>query len=118
VVNTRVARTTNRFGTIAPRIIRRAPEVDGRSRPHMSGVSSICCDQSAVAMRLRAQLASAKRTLLPRSSTTSRTTDSEYLFWIEFLFHGGEIIPPTPCTGTVTLKQFAEAFRSGMKLPA
>src|ERR1700674_1940699 len=39
-------------------------------------------------MRLGARLASTKLTLLPRSSTTSRTPDGEYLFWEEFFFHG------------------------------
>jgi hypothetical protein len=34
------------------------------------------------------RLASIKLTLLPRTSTTSRTTDSEYLCWAEFFFHG------------------------------
>jgi hypothetical protein len=53
------------------------------------------CDQSAVAMRLCAGLTSAKLALLSRSSTTSRTGDSEYLFWTEFSFHGGEILPQT-----------------------
>jgi hypothetical protein len=55
------------------------------------GLGSICCDQSAVAMRLAARLASIKLTLLPRTSTASRTTDSEYLFWAEFFFHGVDI---------------------------
>jgi len=44
-------------------------------------------------MRLGARLASTKLTLFPRSSTTSRTTDSEYLFWAEFPLHE-EIMPP------------------------
>jgi hypothetical protein len=45
------------------------------------GLGSIRCDQSPVAMRLAARLASIKLTLLIRTSTTSRTTDSEYLLW-------------------------------------
>jgi hypothetical protein len=53
----------------------------------------IFCDHSAVAMRIGAGLASAKLTLLPRSSTTSRTRDSECLFWTEFFFHAGEMMP-------------------------
>ena len=48
----------------------------------------ICCYQSSIPMRLCARLASSKLTLLRRSSTTSRTTDSEYLFWAEFFLHG------------------------------
>jgi len=54
---------------------------------------SIYCNQPAVAMRLRAGLASSKLTLLSWSSTTGWTTDSEHLFWGEFFFHGGEIMP-------------------------
>src|SRR5450755_3317093 len=38
-------------------------------------------------MRIVASLASAKFTLLSRSSSASRTADGEYLFWAEFLFH-------------------------------
>jgi hypothetical protein len=49
---------------------------------------SICCYQSAVAMRLKAWLACSKLTLFTRRSTTSWTTDSEHLFWTEFFFHG------------------------------
>ncbi len=44
-------------------------------------------------MRLGARLTSTKLTALPRSSTTSRTRDSEYLFWAKFFFHGGKIVP-------------------------
>jgi len=55
------------------------------------GLGSICCDQSAVSMRLAARLASINLTLLPRTSTTSRTTDSEYLFWAELFLHGVDI---------------------------
>jgi hypothetical protein len=39
-------------------------------------------------MRLGARLATTKLTLRLRSSTTSWTTDSEYLFWAELFFHG------------------------------
>jgi uncharacterized protein YceK len=38
-------------------------------------------------MRVRAELSSAKLTLLSGCSTTSRTTDSEYLFGAKFFFH-------------------------------
>ena len=67
--------------------------------------SSICCGQSAVTMWVGARLASCKLTLFTRCSTTSRTTDSEYLFWAEFLFHG-EIMISNPSTGMVNLDQF------------
>jgi hypothetical protein len=43
------------------------------------GLGSIFCDQSPVPMRLAARLASIELTLLTRTSTASRTTDSEYL---------------------------------------
>jgi hypothetical protein len=55
--------------------------------------SGIFCNHSAVTMRVGARLAGAKLTHLPRSSTTGWTMDGEYLFWAEFLFHCGEIIP-------------------------
>ena len=58
-------------------------------------LAQFCCDQSAVAMRLFAGLTSAQLALLSRLGTTSRTTDSEYLFWAEFSFHDGEILPQT-----------------------
>ncbi|HZW97208.1 MAG TPA: hypothetical protein VFF64_29965, partial [Candidatus Eremiobacteraceae bacterium] len=54
---------------------------------------SICCHQSAIAMRLCARQPSTKLTLLPRNSTTSRTTHREYLFWAEDPFHAGQIMP-------------------------
>ena len=46
-------------------------------------------------MRRGTAEASSKFALLSRSSTTSRTGDSEYLFWTEFSFHDGEILPQT-----------------------
>jgi hypothetical protein len=58
-------------------------------------LAQFCCDQSAVAMRLFAGLTSAQLALLSRLGTTSRTMDSEYLFWAEFSFHDGEILPQT-----------------------
>jgi hypothetical protein len=39
--------------------------------------------------------AGAQLALLSRLGTTSRTTDSEYLFWAKFSFHGREILPQT-----------------------
>jgi hypothetical protein len=41
-------------------------------------------------MRFSAWLAAGKLTLLARRSTTSRTTDGEYLSWARVLFHGGK----------------------------
>jgi hypothetical protein len=55
--------------------------------------SCICCNQSAVTMRLGAGLTSAKLTLFHRSSPTGWTTDSEYLFGAEFSLHGNKITP-------------------------
>ena len=52
-----------------------------------SGHGSIFCNHSAVAMRLRARLASVKLTSYPWRSTTSWTTNSEYSFWSEFFLH-------------------------------
>jgi hypothetical protein len=46
-------------------------------------------------MRLCAGQAGAQLALLSQLGTTSRTMDSEYLFWAEFSFHGGEILPQT-----------------------
>src|ERR1700720_4768677 len=54
---------------------------------HQIASCLICCYQSSIPMRLCARLASSELTLLPRSSTTSRTTDSEYLFGAEFFLH-------------------------------
>jgi hypothetical protein len=42
--------------------------------------SGIRCNQASVTMRIGARLAAGKLTLLPRSGSTGRTTDSEYLF--------------------------------------
>ena len=43
-------------------------------------------------MRLCAGRADGKLTLLPRSSTTSRTTDAEYLFQDDGSFAGGFVV--------------------------
>jgi len=56
----------------------------------------ICCDQSAVAMGLRARLARAKLASLTRRSTASWTTDSEHLLWAEFSFHVRRDHPSKP----------------------
>jgi hypothetical protein len=50
-------------------------------------LGSVFCDQSAVEMRGRARLPSAEFTLLPRSGSTGRTSDDEYLFGAEFSSH-------------------------------
>lgn len=78
-------------------------------KPHPSVLmqGSICCNQSAVAMRFRAGLTSTEFTLLPRSSTTSWTADGECLLGIAFLFHGTAIMPHIEWTGMVTLEQCA-----------
>ena len=47
----------------------------------------VFCYQSAVAMRIGARLASGKFALFPRSSTTSRTANSEYLLRAQFFCH-------------------------------
>ena len=44
-------------------------------------------------MRRCAGQASSKLAFLSRSSTTSRTTDGEYLSWAQFFFHGEEMMP-------------------------
>jgi hypothetical protein len=49
--------------------------------------SCICCNQSAVTMRLGARLTSAKLTLFFRSGTTGWTTDRQHLFTGEFSRH-------------------------------
>jgi hypothetical protein len=54
-------------------------------------IRSICCGQSTVTMRFRAGLTSSKLAPFPRSGTTSRALDSEYLFGAEFLFHDNRI---------------------------
>jgi hypothetical protein len=56
-------------------------------------------------MRPGARFASTKRTLLTRSSTTSWTTDGEYLFLAEFFFHGSRDTALNPCTKMVNLDQ-------------
>jgi hypothetical protein len=71
------------------------------------GVGSICCDQSAVTMRLGAGLASAKNALLPRSSTASRTTDCEYLFLADFFFMLADDAPKVS-RGMVNLDQLRQ----------
>jgi hypothetical protein len=70
------------------------------------GVESIGCDQSAVAMRICAGLASSKLTLSPRGGTTGRTTEGKYLFLAEFFFHGERNNASKPSAGMVNLAQF------------
>jgi hypothetical protein len=59
----------------------------------LSRIDLVGCNPSTVTMRFRAVLASGKPTLLSGSGTTGRTSDSEYLFWVEFCFHGRGTIP-------------------------
>ena len=73
---------------------------------------SILCDPYPVAMRIGARLASAKFTLLPRSSPTSRTSDSEYLFWAEFFCHTNLHVQQGR-----QLDQFREAHLDGLRPP-
>jgi hypothetical protein len=68
-------------------------------------LAQFCCDQSAVAVRLSAGQSRAQLAFLSRLGSTSRTTDSEDLFWAEVSFHGGEIVPRKPCTRMVSLDQ-------------
>src|SRR5579863_4626118 len=49
------------------------------------------CNQSAVTMGLGAGLTGGKLALFSRSSTTSWTTDSEYLFGADFFLHSKKI---------------------------
>jgi|SRR5579863_4846167 len=66
----------------------------------------IRCYQSAVAMRLGTWLASTKLTLLPGSSTTSRTTDGDGVFLAEFFCHGAnQRLPQKPCTRLVNFER-------------
>ena len=61
-----------------------------RMRSSGSLFTSMCCDQSTVAVRVCAGQASAKLAFFLRSSSASRTTDSRYPFGAEFFFHGDE----------------------------
>jgi hypothetical protein len=61
-------------------------------------------------MRLCAGQASSKLTLLPRSSATGRTAESEYLFWVRFSFHGGEILPQTHVQEMVNVEQLSNCL--------
>lgn len=51
--------------------------------------SAVCCNQSAVAMRVGARLTCTKLTPRSRSSATGWATDREYLLEGEFFLHGG-----------------------------
>jgi hypothetical protein len=61
----------------------------------ISRTDLFCCDQAAIAMRTCPGLASIKLAPLSWGSTTCGTSDSEYLLWGEFFFHGGRRIPQT-----------------------
>ena len=76
------------------------PATQNRSRTHQAilpplllttkFLASICCDQSAVAMRFGTRLPSAKLTLFSRLSATGGATNREYLFWTEFFWWGNK----------------------------
>jgi hypothetical protein len=65
----------------------------------------ICGEQSSVAVRFCAGQARAEFTLLPRTRTTGRTTDSEYLFGAELLLHRSEMVPNPRVRGMVNFEQ-------------
>jgi hypothetical protein len=79
-----------------------------RNSPICGGVDIVLrlvlCYQSAVAMRVGARLASAKFTPLPRSGSTGRTANREYLLWAEFFCHH-----KPPRTKGRSTRQFREA---------
>ena len=56
-------------------------------------------------MYLGTRLAGTKLTLSPRSGTASRTLNSQYLFWVEFFFHGRKIMTHSPCAKMVNFEQ-------------
>src|ERR1700687_5895617 len=62
---------------------------------------SICRTQPTVAMWLVSGQAGSKFTLFSRSSTTSWTTDGEYMFGAEFFLHSlrRRLGGPRPCIG-------------------
>jgi hypothetical protein len=70
----------------------------------------VLCYQSAVAMRVGARLASAKFTLLPRSGSTGRTANREYLLWAEFFCHTNLHVQKVG-------HQFREAHLDGLRPP-
>jgi len=67
-------------------------------------LGSIFCNQAAISMRVGARLARTKLTLLSRGSTTSRTTDSEYLFCAEGFLDGSERMLQRPSAGMVNFE--------------
>ena len=75
----------------------------GPPRPS-PGVFSVGCDQSAVAVRIIAWLATDEFTLLFRFGTASRTLHGEYLLWAEVIFHR-EMLLRNPNSGMVNFEQ-------------
>ena len=61
----------------------------------MSRMDQVCCNPSAVAVRLCAGLAGAKFALLSGRSATGRTMDGKYLFGSEVFFHNGKMMTQT-----------------------
>jgi hypothetical protein len=70
----------------------------------------VCCDQSAVTVRIGARLASAEFAPLPWTGSTSRTSDSEYLFCADGLLHGPERMLRRPSAGVVNFEQVRRLF--------
>jgi hypothetical protein len=68
-------------------------------------------------MRLFAGLTSDQLALLSRLGTTSRTTDSEYLFWAEFSFHDGEILPQTHVQKWSILNSYGNYLQGSVVVP-
>ena len=80
-------------------------------------LAQFCCDQSAVTVRLFASQSRAQLALLSRLGTTSRTMDSEYLFWAEFSFHDGEILPQTHVQKWSILNSYGNYLQGSVVVP-
>jgi hypothetical protein len=61
----------------------------------ISRIELVCCEQSAVAMRVVARLASVKLAFLSWLDTTGWTRDRGNLLWGKFFAHGRGTIPRT-----------------------
>jgi hypothetical protein len=79
---------------------------------HSSGalLGFVCCDQSAVTVRIGARLAGAEFAPLPWTGSTSRTSDSEYLFCADGFLHGPERMLRRPSAGMVNFEQARRLF--------
>jgi hypothetical protein len=67
-------------------------------------------------MRFKAWLACSKLALFPLSGTAGRTADSEYLFGVEFLFHGWEMMLQTEVWRMVYFDQLPKMSLLDFKL--